>query len=130
MTFDWMVDHDGEYTATFVPDKSGVHEVTLQSVARGDTTSSRAGYVRVAEPTDEHFGAELRASLLRQVASETGGAYYTPETAANIARDIVYSPSGSTVVKQNDLWDMPLVLILLLVALGGEWVLRRRRGLA
>ncbi|MBC7895244.1 MAG: hypothetical protein H7066_07510 [Cytophagaceae bacterium] len=130
MAFDWMVDHDGEYTASFVPDKSGVHEVMLRSVAKGDTTSSRAGYVRVAEPADEHFGAELRSSLLRQVASETGGGYYTPETAANIARDIVYSPSGSTIVKQNDLWDMPLVLILLLVALGGEWVLRRRRGLA
>jgi uncharacterized membrane protein len=130
MTFDWTVDRDGEYTASFVPDRPGVHEVVLQSVFKGDTTDSSPGYVRVAEATDEHFGAELRASLLRQVGDETGGGYYTPETAGDIARDIVYSPSGSTVVKRNDLWDMPIVILLLIAALGGEWVLRRRRGMA
>jgi hypothetical protein len=47
-----------------------------------------------------------------------------------VARDIVYSPSGSTVVKKNDLWDMPIIFLILLIALGGEWMLRRRRGLA
>jgi uncharacterized membrane protein len=130
MTFDWTVDRDGEYSAAFVPGASGVHEITLQSVSRGDTTASRPTYVRVAEPTDEHFGAELRTSLLRQVAEETGGGYYTPASAGDIARDIVYSPSGATVVKKNDLWDMPVILILILLALGAEWLIRRRRGLA
>ncbi|MGQ0648684.1 MAG: hypothetical protein ACT4P7_14080 [Gemmatimonadaceae bacterium] len=130
MSFDWTVDRDGEYTASFVPDRPGVHEIVLQSVSKGDTTDSRPGYVRVAEPTDEQFGAELRASLLQQVAEETGGGYYTPATAGEIVKDIVYSPSGSTVVKRNDLWDMPLVLMVLLIALGGEWFLRRRRGMA
>ena len=130
MSFDWAVDRDGEYTASFVPDRPGVHEVVLQSVFRGDSTDSSPAYVRVAEAMDEHFGAELRASLLRQVAEETGGRYYTPATVGDLARDIVYSPSGSTVVKKNDLWDMPIVLIVLLLALGGEWVLRRRRGMA
>jgi hypothetical protein len=86
--------------------------------------------VRVADPTDEFFGAELHAGLLKQVAEETGGGYYTPDRALDIARDMLYSPTGSTVVKKNDLWDMPLILAVLLLALGGEWVLRRRRGLA
>ena len=127
---DWVPDRDGEYTGSFVPAGPGVHAVHLEAMARGDTVASRTGYVRVAEPTDEYFGAELRTALLRQVGEETGGGYYRPEDALRIAEDIVYSPAGSTVVKKNDLWDMPLVLITLLLALGGEWVLRRRRGLA
>jgi uncharacterized membrane protein len=127
---EWVPDRDGEYTGSFVPSGAGVHAVTMEAAARGDTTASRTGYVRIADPTDEFFGAELRSALLRQVAEETGGEYYRPEDALRIAEDIVYSPAGSTVVKKNDLWDMPLVLITLLLALGGEWILRRRRGLA
>lgn len=127
---DWAVDRDGEYRGTFVPERPGVHEVVVQASARGDTVVSRSAFVRVAEPTDEFFGAELRVSLLRQVAEETGGGYYPPARATEIAEDLVYSPTGATIVKKNDLWDMPLLLLVLLGALGGEWVLRRRRGLA
>lgn len=130
MSFDWSTTRDGEYSATFVPDKPGVYEVQLRAASAGDTVTSRPAYVNVAESTEESFGAELRTSLLRQIASETGGKYYRPDQAGSIARDLVYSPAGSTVVKQNDLWDMPIVLLVLLLALGGEWVLRRRRGLA
>lgn len=129
VTFDWAVDRDGEYSASFVPASPGVHDVVLRSVSKGDTTRSAHAFVRVAEPTEEYFGAELRTSLLRQVASETGGGYYAAANALDVARDIVYSPSGSTVVKQNDLWDMPLIFLIFLIALGAEWWLRRRRGL-
>jgi uncharacterized membrane protein len=127
---DWAVDRDGEYRGSFVPERTGVHEVVVQATSKGDTVVSRSAWVRVAEPADEFFGAELRASLLKQIAQETGGSYYSPERAAEIARDLVYSPTGATIVKKNDLWDMPLLLLLLLAALGGEWFLRRRRGLA
>jgi uncharacterized membrane protein len=130
MSFDWAVDRDGEYTASFVPAGAGVHDLVLQSVSRGDTVTSAHAFVRVAEPTEEYFGSELRTSLLRQVASETGGGYYDAASALDVARDIVYSPSGSTVIRKNDLWDMPLIFLVLLAALGGEWALRRRRGLA
>jgi len=37
---------------------------------------------------------------------------------------------GVTVVEERDLWDMPIVLIALLVLLGAEWGFRRVRGLA
>lgn len=130
VSLDWAVDRDGEYRGVFVPAAPGVHEVSLTAVGKGDTASSRSAFVRVADPTDEFFGAELHAGLLKQVAEETGGGYYTPDRALDIARDMLYSPTGSTVVKKNDLWDMPLILAVLLLALGGEWVLRRRRGLA
>jgi hypothetical protein len=113
-----------------VPAGAGVHDLVLQSVSRGDTVTSAHAFVRVAEPTEEYFGSVLRTSLLRQVASETGGGYYDAASALDVARDIVYSPSGSTVIRKNDLWDMPLIFLVLLAALGGEWALRRRRGLA
>lgn len=72
----------------------------------------------------------MRPGLLRQVAEETGGKYYPVGDATQVARDIVYSASGATVIERHDLWDMPAVFLLLLTVLGIEWWWRRRRGLA
>jgi hypothetical protein len=127
--FDWAVDRDGEYAGSFVPAGEGVQEVRVRSVAGGDTTLAQAAYVRIAEPVDEYFGAERRDALLDQLARETGGRTYTPERASDVARDLTYSSSGATSVRRLDLWDAPLVLLVLLALLGSEWVLRRRRGL-
>jgi uncharacterized membrane protein len=126
---DWAIDRDGEYTASFVPSGDGVHEVRVRAVSGTDTTLSQAAYVRVAEPVDEFFGAERRDGLLQQLARETGGRTYTPDRAADVARDLTYSTSGATEIRRLDLWDAPLVLIVLLSLLAAEWVLRRRRGL-
>lgn len=129
LPFDWAVDRDGEYTASFVPAGNGVQEVRVRAVAGADTTLSPPTYVRVAEPVDEYFGAERRDALLHQLARETGGRTYTPARATEVARDLTYSASGATTVRRLDLWDAPVVLIALLMLLGSEWALRRRRGL-
>jgi hypothetical protein len=34
------------------------------------------------------------------------------------------------VVQRLDLWDMPIVFVVLLALAGGEWAYRRSRGLA
>ncbi len=129
VSFDWSVDRDGEYTAAFVPAGEGVQEVRVRAVSGADTTLSPPAYVRIAEPVEEYFGAERREGLLEQLARETGGRTYTPERATDVARDLNYSASGATTVRRLDLWDAPLVLIMLISMLAGEWVLRRRRGL-
>ena len=126
---EWSVDRDGEYMGSFVPAAEGVHEVRVSAVSGPETTMSPSSYIRVAEPVAEYFGAERRDGLLEQLSKETGGRMYTVERATDVARDLNFSSSGATEVKRLDLWDAPAVLLALLALLGGEWVLRRRRGL-
>ena len=128
--FDWTAERDGEYAASFIPAANGVHEVRVSAIDGRDSTLSSSAFVNVAEPVDEYFGAERRDALLDQLARETGGRVYTPAAAMDVARDLAYSTSGSTEVRRLDLWDAPIVFLLLLVMLAGEWALRRRRGLA
>ena len=109
---------------------NGVHTINVKAVIGRDTVRSTAGYVRVAEPTAEYFGAEMRPAVLRQVAEETGGKFYRPSEASRLAEDIVYTTSGATEVQQLDLWDMPAVLIVLIGLVGAEWAMRRTKGLA
>ncbi|HEX9565729.1 MAG TPA: glutamine amidotransferase [Gemmatimonadaceae bacterium] len=130
LPFEWATDRDGEYAATLVPGENGVHAVDVTAVVGRDTVRSSVGYVRVADPTAEYFGAEMRPGLLRQVADETGGKYYRAEDVSRLPEDIVFTTSGATEVQRLDLWDMPIVFVLLLGVLAAEWLYRRRRGLA
>lgn len=126
---EWSVTRDGEYQMAFTPDERGVHRVEVSARVGGDTVVGAPAFVEVGDLTTEYFGAELRSSLLRRVAEETGGRYYTPETVDALAGDLVYTEGGNTVVERLDLWDMPIIFLLLLGLVAGEWALRRKRGL-
>jgi uncharacterized membrane protein len=127
--FEWATDRDGEYKATLVPAVNGLHEVRPTSVVGRDTLVGAPAFVRVAEPVAEYFGAQMRPAVLRQFAEETGGKYYPASEALRVAEDIVYTSSGATVIERMDLWDMPLIFLILAGLVSAEWLLRRRRGL-
>jgi hypothetical protein len=72
----------------------------------------------------------MRAPLLRRVAEDTGGRFFRAANTAGLVDAITYSGRGVTVVEERELWDMPIVLLLLLGLMGGEWLYRRSHGLA
>jgi hypothetical protein len=72
----------------------------------------------------------MRASLLKRIAEETGGRFFTPSNAATLPEAVSYTGRGVTVVEERDLWDMPILLLLMLGLMGTEWAFRRVRGLA
>jgi hypothetical protein len=74
--------------------------------------------------------AELRSSLLQRIARETGGKYYPLADLSHLPDDVLLTHSGITAHESRDLWDMPVVLVLILILLGAEWGYRRWRGLA
>ncbi len=72
----------------------------------------------------------MRAPLLKRIADDTGGRFFTTANAALLPEAISYSGRGVTVVEERELWDMPIVLILLIALMATEWGYRRTRGLA
>jgi hypothetical protein len=86
--------------------------------------------VRVAPSDAEYFDPAMRAPLLQRVAETTEGRFFRASDTQSLVDAISYSGKGITVVEERDLWDMPIVLLLLLVLMGGEWMYRRTRGLA
>lgn len=126
---DWAIDADGEYHASFVPEESGLHEIRVVAREGGEFLGSQTTYVDVGELPTEFFDAEMRAPLLRRIADETGGRFYTPADAARLAEDVSFTESGTTVLEERDLWDMPVLFLLALVLVGVEWGYRRYRGL-
>jgi hypothetical protein len=76
----------------------------------------------------ENFHTGQNAALLKSLAAETGGRYWSPDDLDGLARAIPFSDAGVSVQKFQDLWNMPAVFVLLILLRMGEWLLRRRWG--
>ena len=130
VSMDWTTERDGEYRGTFSLQEEGLHSIKVEASRDGKTLGTDTGYVRVAPGDAEYFDSGMRAPLLRRIATETGGRFYTADNVAGLAEDINYTGRGVTVVEERDLWDMPALLFVLVGLVFGEWSFRRARGLA
>jgi uncharacterized membrane protein len=127
---DWTVERDGEYSGTFTPTMEGDYGISVRATRGGGLVlGTDEVHIRVGPSTEEYFDAGLRRSLLERLAGETGGRYYEPATVGRLPEDIRFTGGGVTLTEERDLWDMPILFFLLVGLVGGEWVLRRRRGL-
>jgi uncharacterized membrane protein len=126
----FAVDRDGEYRASFAAAQDGLYDVAVEATRGKDAPERARAFVRAAPDDREYFDAAMRRSFLTRVAEDTGGRFYTPATVSTLPEDITYLGRGVTVVREEDLWDMPVVLLLLVGLVGGEWAFRRRWGLA
>jgi hypothetical protein len=125
----WTVDKDGEYTAEIRPEEKGVYEIRVSARKAGKLLGEDVAHVRVEDVQIEFRGAEMKAELLRRVAAETGGRFYTRDTVKSLSEDLTYSPSTASVVDEKELWDMPALFLGILLCLSIEWSWRKFRGL-
>jgi uncharacterized membrane protein len=127
---EWTVTRDGEYRGAFVAEEPGTYEVRAKAVRGGQDLGGGTVHARASAGDSEYFDAAMRSTLLQRIAEDTGGRFFTPDTALTLPEAISFSGRGVTVVEERDLWDMPIILLLLLALLGAEWGFRRVRGLA
>lgn len=126
----WTVERDGEYTTEISPRLEGEYSVEVVAERDGVALGTDTTYLSVAPSDEEYFASGRRTALLERIARETGGQSYTPETAASLPDDITVTGAGVTLVEERDLWDMPVLFLLMLLLMGAEWGFRRVRGLA
>ena len=127
---EWTVTKDGEYRATFTPEESGIYDIKVAAARDQKELGVADMHLRVSAGDAEYFDAGMRAPLLKRIAEETGGRFFTPATAASLPEAISYSGRGVTVVEERELWDMPALFLALVGLIAAEWGYRRMRGLA
>jgi hypothetical protein len=127
---DWTVTRDGDYRTTFVPEEAGLYDIRVAAARDQKDIGAAQLHVRVSAGDAEYFDAAMRAPLLRRIADDTGGRFFTPANVASLPEAVSYTGRGVTVVEERELWDMPAMLLVLLGLVGTEWGYRRARGLA
>jgi uncharacterized membrane protein len=126
----WTVKRDGEYQATFAPAEEGTYDVRVTATKDGETIGTSQSYVRAAPSEREYFDPAMRGSLLRRLSEETGGKFFRASDTSQLTDALTLSGRGVTVVEEKDLWDMPVLFLLLVALTGSEWWYRRARGVA
>ena len=116
---EWTAQTAGTYLAEVTAESAGGQP---QELGRDVVTFQREDGVA------ENFHTEQNRRLLEQLASDTGGRYWTPSELKNLPGDVSYSEAGISVRNTKQLWDMPMVFLLLLGLPITEWLLRRKWG--
>jgi hypothetical protein len=118
----------GTYTGDYTADKPGTY--VAETTAHQDKTDlgHDALTFRREDGVAENFGAAQNKDLLEKLANDTGGSYYTPSNAKKLTGEVAVSEAGITAHDNLDLWDMPILFLLVILIRGGEWLLRRKWG--
>lgn len=128
-------DNPGQFSAAWSAPKPGAYltEVTAQRNDPATNTVKELGRdVLTFQRMDgvaENFHTEQNRDLLEHLASQTGGQYWKPADLGKLAGNIPFSESGVTMRQTKDLWDLPLVFLILIALRFSEWWLRRKWGI-
>ena len=85
--------------------------------------------LQVRPATVEMRELSQNVPLLKKLASETGGVYLPIENASELPRHLREATHVIEKHRDNDLWDTPVIFLLIISLLCGEWYLRKRSGL-
>ncbi len=118
----------GHYSAEFKALSAGAYVAQL-TARQGDSEFARDELMfRRQDGVAEAFHPEQDRPLLEDLAAQTGGRYWTPESSRDLPKEIEFSEAGLSVRELHDLWDMPAMFLLLIGLKSAEWLLRRRWG--
>ena len=117
---------DGRYRVVVQATMPGLYRVVMTAKLGERTLGEAVTHVRREDGVREQFGAYQHRPMLERIARETGGRYWKLDDLSGLPDAIRYSRAGMVERQTLDLWNMPIVFLLLVLLKGGEWLLRRR----
>ncbi len=126
----WAIEEEGIYTGAFNVGSEGIHQIEVAAtLPSGETLQASTAFL-AAESNVEYIDAGMDAVLLQKMADAGGGQFYPEKNANRLVNDLKRRQKPATVEIQQDIWDMPLLLLALLALLTLEWWIRRRKGMS
>jgi uncharacterized membrane protein len=119
---------DGRYLAGIDAGTPGLYRIEMSARAGGKEVGNAITHVLRNDGVAEHFGTYQHRAALERIATMTGGRYWPLDELDGLAAAIPYSKAGVVERQTLDLWNLPVVFLLLLALKLGEWLLRLRWG--
>jgi uncharacterized membrane protein len=120
--------NDGRYTATVDAQATGLHRLDMTAQRDGAQIGSATTHVRRNDGVLESFDTRQHRAVLERIAAMTGGRYWTLDQLDGLAAAVPYSKAGIVERQTLDLWNLPIVFLLLLLLKAAEWLLRLKWG--
>jgi uncharacterized membrane protein len=121
----------GEFQAAYLASEPGAYRITATATGPDGMALTPAEAGLVVDPDAKEF-ATIRPNraLLAQIAQQTGGRVLAASDLGGLADDLLKREAPVMETKTWPLWHNAWVLGLIVALLVGEWILRRRRGMA
>jgi uncharacterized membrane protein len=119
---------DGRYLAGIDAATAGLYRIEMTAQAGGREVGNAITHVLRNDGVAEHFATHQHRPVLERLAAMTGGRYWQLDELDGLAAAIPYSKAGVVERQTLDLWNLPIVFLLLLLLKVSEWLLRLRWG--
>ncbi|HEY0264671.1 MAG TPA: glutamine amidotransferase [Granulicella sp.] len=113
----------GDFTADWTAERPGVYGAEITD---GDSRNLLS--FEREDGVAENFHAGQNRDLLEKLSAQTGGRYWQLSEVNRLPSEISYSEAGISVRDTKELWDMPIIFLVLLALIAAEWLLRRKWG--
>ena len=122
-------DNPGQFQAAWSAPKTGAYLTEVTAQRAGKELGRDVLTFQRMDGVAENFHTEQNRDLLEHLATQTGGQYWKPADLGKLASRIPLSEAGVTMRETRDLWDLPLVFLVLVLLRFSEWWLRRKWGI-
>jgi hypothetical protein len=130
---EWLGKEDGIYRAYYQPKEEGIYavEVSAEASKKGTILGSARTDFKAGALNIEFANPGLNRDLLRRLAQGSDGKYHDLAEADRIPEEILYNnKNNASVVVEKDLWDMPVLFLLFVGLVLGEWSVRKFNRMA
>ena len=121
---------DGRYAVATRFDQPGVYKITVVASRAGARIGSASRPVLVGGVDLEMTQPRLNEAVLRRLATEGNGRYVRADQSDQLPALLRESRAEAGTPEMRDLWHNGWSLLAIVGLLGGEWIARRRLGLA
>ena len=121
---------NGRYGVAARFDQQGVYKIDAIATRSGATIGSASRPVLVGGVDLEMTQPRLNEAVLRRLAAESNGQYLPMDQAGRLPSLLRESRAEAGTPEMRDLWHNGWSLLAIVALLAGEWVARRRVGLA
>ncbi len=119
----------GTFSGEWTADKQGSYVAEVTAARGADELGRDVMTFERQDGVAENFHTQQNRDILEKLSSETGGRYWKTDELARLSNEISFSEAGISVRNTKELWNMPIVFLLLFGLMAGEWLIRRKWGM-
>src|SRR6185436_10978760 len=84
----WTGERNGQYRASLATSDGGWYQAKVDATRAGKPVGSAVTHLRAVPDDAEYFDATMHAPLLKRIAKETGGRFYTADAMTSLPDDL------------------------------------------
>jgi len=120
---------EGRYEGRFQVLEGGDYRFTGTAHLQGRVLGRDSGKFFVEEFSLEYQNTRMNEDLLKRIAAESGGAYFTADDYSGLAEKLTFPEKYMVIKSEIEIWNKAPLLIACLVLLTVEWFVRKRKGM-